>query len=166
MPAPYIFVIDEDDSGTFAFETDYELVYEVRFKNSGYIFAGDKDLETNTFELIIRLVSATIGRTNPSDSRIAATIAEIVKSFMARTERVIIYICDSSDLRQVARARKFDGWYEFYRGIDFIKINRNIADPSGDVYLTALIMRHDNPFKVKIFEAFDRLTSGRADDKP
>jgi hypothetical protein len=50
--------------------------------------------------------------------------------------------------------------------VDFIKINKNILDPSGEIYLTSLIIRHDNPNKVRIFEAFDRLTSGQAGDKP
>lgn len=165
-PIPYPFVIDEDDSTTFAFETNHQLVYEVRFKHTGYIFVSYPELELHAFELIIRLVSNSTGNRTPLDTQIAATIAGIVRSFLARTERVIIYICDSSDLRQVTRARKFDTWYEYYRGIDFIKINRNIIDPSGEVYLTALIMRHDNPLKVRIFEAFDRLTSGQAEDKP
>ncbi|WP_020600043.1 hypothetical protein [Spirosoma panaciterrae] len=30
----------------------------------------------------------------------------------------------------------------------------------------SLIIRHDNPDKAKIFEAFDRLTSGQDGDKP
>ena len=165
-PAPYPIVIDEDDNTTYAFETDYQLIYEVRFKNTGYVFAGYPELESNTFELIIQLVLNNTGNRTPPDTRIAATIADVVKLFLTRAERIVIYICDSSDWRQVARARKFDGWFEYYRGIDFIKINRNIIDPAGEIYLTALIMRHDNPLKVNIFEAFDRLTSGQADDKP
>ena len=115
---------------------------------------------------MIRLVANNTGRRTPPDQRIAATIADIFKTFLAQNERIIIYICDSSDLRQVARARKFDGWYEYYRGIDCIKINRNILDPSGEIYLTALIIRHDNPNKVRIFEAFDRLTSGQNSENP
>lgn len=166
VPLPYGFVVDEDDTNTLAFETDYGLVYKVRFKNSGYVFAGYPELEPTVFELVIRLVLNKNRNRTPPDSRIAATVAEVLRLFLTRTERVIIYICDSSDLREVARARKFDGWYEYYRGIDFIKINRNIIDSSGEVYLTALIMRHDNPLKVRIFEAFDRLTSGQATDKP
>ena len=162
---PYKFVTDEADSTLFAFETDYGLIYEVRFKNSGYIFAGYPEIEPNVFELIIRLVFNKTGYRTPLDTRIAATIAGIFKAFLTRNERIVIYICDSSDLRQVARARKFDSWYDYYRGIDFIKINRNILDPSGEVYLTALIIRHDNPNKVRIFEAFDRLTSGQNDEK-
>ncbi len=165
-PAPYKFLLDEDEPNTFAFETTYQLIYEVRFKNTGYIFTGYPELETNTFELVIRLVANSTGKRTPPDPRIAATVADVFKTFLVRNERVVVYICDSSDWRQVARARKFDGWYEHYRGIDFIKIDRNVLDPSGEIYLTSLIMRHDNPNKVRIFEAFDRLTSGENDEKP
>lgn len=165
-PVPYKFLIDEDDSTAFAFETVYQLTYEVRFKHTGYIFAGYSEIEPNTFELVIRLVNNATGKRTPPDSRIAATIAGIFRVFLSRNERIIVYICDSSDLKQVARARKFDSWYEYYRGIDFIKIDRNIVDPSGEVFLTSLIIRHDNPVKVKIFEAFDRLTSGQNGEKP
>ena len=106
------------------------------------------------------------GKRTPSDPRIAATVADVFKVFLARNERVIVYICDSSDRRQVARARKFDGWFEYYRGLDYIKIDRNLFDPTGEIYLTSLVMRHDNPDKVRLFEAFDRLTSGQNEEKP
>lgn len=159
-PIPYKFILDEDESNTYAFETVYQLTYEVRFKNTGYIFTGYPDIEPDTFELIIRLVANATGKRTPPDPCIAATIADIFKVFLARNERVVIYICDSSDRRQVARARKFDGWYEYYKGVDFIKIDRNILDPSGDIYLTSLVMRYDNPNKVRIFEAYDHLISG------
>ena len=159
-PIPYKFILDEDESNTYAFETVYQLTYEVRFKNTGYIFTGYPDIEPDTFELIIRLVANATGKRTPPDPCIAATIAGIFKVFLARNERVVIYICDSSDRRQVARARKFDGWYEYYKGVDFIKIDRNILDPSGDIYLTSLVMRYDNPNKVRIFEAYDHLISG------
>ena len=154
------------NSNTFYFTTDFELAYEVLFQPGGYIFPEYPDLEYNTFELVIRLVANASGKRTPPDPHIAATIADVFKTFMTQNERVIIYICDSSDRRQVARARKFDSWYEYYRGIDFIKINRNILDPSGEIYLTSIIIRHDNPNKVRIFEAFDRLTSGEAENKP
>lgn len=99
--------------------------YEVLFEQSGYIFPDDPDLDSHVFELVIKLIINTTGKRTPSDPYIAATIAEIFKAFLAKNERIIVYICDSSGLRQVARARKFDGWYEYYRGIDFIKINRS-----------------------------------------
>lgn len=162
----YDFDSTESVQNAFYFTTEFGLAYEVLFEQSGYIFPDDPDLDSHVFELVIKLIINTTGKRTPSDPRIAATIAEIFNAFLARNERIIVYICDSSDLRQVARARKFDGWYEYYRGIDFIKINRNIVDPSGEIYLTALIIRHDNPNKVRIFDAFDRLTSGQQGEKP
>lgn len=150
----------------YYFTTDFGLAYEVLFERSGYIFPEHPDLDPTVFELVIKLIVNNTGRRTPPDAKIAATIADIFKAFLAQNERIVIYICDSSDLRQIARARKFDGWYEYYRGIDFIKINRNILDPSGEIYLTALIIRHDNPNRVRIFEAFDRLTSGQNGEKP
>ena len=162
----YDFESIEDVQNAFYFTTDFGLAYEVLFEHSGYIFPEYPDLDPAVFELVIKLITNKTGHRTPPDRRIAATIADIFKTFLARNERIIVYICDSSDLRQVARARKFDGWYEYYRGIDFIKINRAILDPSGEIYLTALIIRHDNPNKVRIFEAFDRLTSGQNSEKP
>ncbi|UFH51879.1 hypothetical protein [Spirosoma sp. KNUC1025] len=48
--------------------------------------------------------------------------------------------------------------------------NRTPSDPRitatvAEIYLTSLIMRHHNPNKVRISEAFDRLTSGVDDEK-
>ena len=165
-PTPYRFLLDEDELNTFAFETIYQLTYEVRFKHTGYIFADYPEIESNTFELIIRLVANHTGKRTPPDPRIAPTIATIFKTFLARNERIIVYICDSSDLRQAARARKFDGWFKQYEEANFLKIDRNILEPSGKLYLTSLIIRRDNPNKVLVLEVYKRLTSGENDDKP
>ena len=121
----YDFDFTESVQNAFYFTTEFGLAYEVLFEQSGYIFPDDPDLDSHVFELVIKLIINTTGKRTPSDPRIAATVAEIFKAFLARNERIIVYICDSSDLRQVARARKFDGWYEYYRGIDFIKIDRS-----------------------------------------
>lgn len=166
MITAYSFDVVKGRDNVFYFTTDFELAYEVLFEPSEYIFPEYPDLESNVFELVIKLVVNKTAKKTPPDPHIAATIAAIFKVFLTRNERVIVYICDSSDLRQVARARKFDGWFEHYRGVDFIKIDRNLLDPSGEIYLTSLIMRYDNPQKVRIFEAFDRLTSGQNSEKP
>lgn len=162
---PYDFLLAGEHPNTFAFETDWGLTYEVRFKESGYIFPEEPELWPFVFEMVILLVDRGVNPKTPPDRRIPPTVALIFKTFLARNERVIVYICDSSDRREAVRARKFEGWFEYYKGDDFFKVNQNIIDPTGIVYLTSLIMRRDNPLTLRMITAFDNLVFG-ANDKP
>ena len=161
---PYNFVFLDDDLNTFTFVNDHLLTYEVRFKESGYIFPDEPDLWPFVFEMVIVLVDRGLSPKTPLDRRIPPTVAAIFKTFLLRNERIIVYICDSSDKRETIRARKFDTWFDYYQGMEFTKINQNIIDPSGIVYLTSLITRRDNPLKIRMITAFDKLIFG-ANDK-
>jgi hypothetical protein len=69
----------------------------------------------------------------------------------------VVYICDSSDLKQSVRKRKFDQWVEYFKGQEFAKVNSTINDLDGRVYHNALIIRRDNPHYIEITEAFIKL---------
>lgn len=99
------------------------------------------------------------------DKRVALTIADIVADYyQLRNEVISLYICDSSDGRQAARKRKFDGWFEFFNQADFLKHDLTIVDEKdGITYYNAIILKTDNPQKTAIIAAFDDLF-GRYND--
>ena len=156
---------DDERPNTFLFETAHAASYEVRFKPSGYLFPDEPSLEPHVYELIIALLDNPSGQSPPNDPLLPPTIAYVLSQFLAQNERVIVYICDSSDGRGAARQRKFYGWFEAYKGVLFSKMDNKLLDHSGAYYYTSLIVRNDNPQLATIFLAFHRLIAGYNEEK-
>ena len=155
-PYKTLFLGGEDNLSSF--ETSNSIVYEVKFKSTSYIFDNYLTFPIDAFEFTIFVAYNPTDKNPPLDPKIPFTIASIFNDFFQRIpEQVVIYICDSSDLRQSVRKRKFDQWVEYFKGKEFAKINSTINDIDGRVYHNALIIRRDNPHYTEITEAFINL---------
>lgn len=144
---------------SYAFETDSQISYEVKFKSSSYLFEGYTDYSVAAFEFVIKVAINTTGKSPALDSKIPFTIASIFRDFFSKNnEQVVIYICDSSDRKQAARRRKFNQWVDVFKGDEFVKIDTEIIEPSGVVYYNSIIIRADNPLRTEITQAFIHLS--------
>jgi hypothetical protein len=140
---------------SYFFANDSKIVYQIKFRDTAYIFDGYLDFEVSAFEMIIQVEANPTGKNPPLDVKIPATIASIFKDFFKRIpKQVIIYICDSSDARQAARKRKFDQWIEAFKGEEFSKVDSKIEDFDGRIYYNTLIIRRSNPNYIAITDAF------------
>lgn len=156
----YEYVFLGDKNNTFAFITVNKIVYEVTFKDSDYLFANNEELKNNTFEISILVAENPTKRTPPLDKLIPKTIANIVADFFQNHERVVLYICDSSDSREAARARKFGHWFSYFSEGQYLRVETTIKDELlAAIYFVSVIIRRDNPSKSLIFNEFDKLTS-------
>ena len=155
----YKFELRGNDPNSFYFTTQNEIAYRVIFKPSGYIFERDPDIQPFVYEISIIVLDNPTGSRPPSDPLVSATIALIFGRFFEQHERVVVYICDTSDQRGLARHRKFTRWFERYKG-NYVQMNDSISDRNGIVYFTSLIVRRDNPYMGRIFTAFSDLTLG------
>ncbi|MBO0930394.1 DUF6169 family protein [Fibrella aquatilis] len=154
-----------NESNLFYFTTDQDIAYEVRFKPSGYLFPDEPLLEPHVYEMVIALISNPGGKPPAIDPRIPPTIAAVFEQFMRVHERVVVYICESSDSRGAARQRKFSGWFEQYGQLNFVKIDSRLADTDGSVFLTSLILRASNPNLGNTILAFQRLIGAYSEGK-
>jgi hypothetical protein len=140
---------------SYYFNTDFNITYHVKFKDSSYLFEGRLEFDVYAFEMVIEIESNPTGIKPPLDSKMPLTISTIFKDFCQKfNERVIIYICDSSDVRQEARRRKFNQWVDQFKGDDYLKLDTAIEENSKITYHSSVIVRNDNPYKMQIFEAF------------
>lgn len=155
---PYETLFWGGEDNLSSFETSNSIVYEVKFKSTSYIFDKYLNFPIDAFEFTISVAYNPMDKNPPLDPRIPFTIASIFTDFFKRIpQQVVIYICDSSDLRQSVRKRKFDQWVEYFKGQEFAKVNSIINDLDGRVYHNALIIRRDNPHYIEITEAFIKL---------
>jgi hypothetical protein len=142
-------------NNSYYFSTDNEIEYVVKFKDTSYIFDGRLEFEVSAFEMVIEIEENPSGIKPPLDSKMPLTIATIFKDFCEKfNERVIIYICDSSDVRQEARRRKFNQWVDLFKGDDFMKFDTEIKENEKITYHSSLIIKSDNPYKLQIIGAF------------
>jgi Family of unknown function (DUF6169) len=151
----YDFYFGGGVNNSYYFNTDLGIEYVVKFKDSSYLFDGRLEFEVQAFELMIEIDDNPSGIKPPLDSKIPLTISTIFKDFCQKfNERVIIYICDSSDVRQEARRRKFNQWVDQFKGDEYLKLDTAIEENSKITYHSSVIVRNDNPYKMQIFEAF------------
>jgi len=146
-----------NEPNVFVFETNKSIVYEVRFKPSGYIFENDPELEPFVFEMSIAVLENPTGKRPPGDPLVPPTIASIFGIFFEQHNRVVVYICDTSDQRGRVRQRKFLSWFNLYKGGNYTQFNDSIIDETGDLYFVSLIIRHTNPYRLRLMMAFNDL---------
>lgn len=158
VPA-YDFTLEEGTNTIYAFTTVNEVFYEVRFKPSGYVFS-EYSWKDTVFEIVIDLVFAPNPDRIPSDRSVQATIIKIIAHFFTTYERVVLYICDDSDSREIARKRKFDTWYARYGTRLFAKYDLPTVAAGSERFFVSVFYRRDNPNRFAIITAFEQLAIG------
>lgn len=156
----YKFFFDGGNHNSYFFETNLEVIYEVKFKPTPYLFGNQQDeISDYIFELAV-LVSYNPNEKFPFvDKKIGATVVAIFIDFYSKTGKAVtIYICDSSDGKQLVRKRKFDRWFSEFNHENFIKIDETLIDNNKNKFPISLILSKSNPFKLKIIEALFLIT--------
>ena len=89
------------------------------------------------------------------------TIANIFEEFCQNTqEAIIVYICDSSDGRQIIRHRKFNAWFNEYNADKFTKQDCTLKESNEILNPMSLIINSEHTFKFQIMEAFKETIEG------
>lgn len=146
------------------FETVNEVICQVKFKPTPYLFPSYPALGQESFELVIDVIYSRSGKI-PSDAFIPATIAAICEDFVSSRERILLYICETADARHLARVRKFDAWFREFNDFHFLKIDANFPDANNITYYVSLIFRSDHPDRHIIIDEVNLLTQRYDTDK-
>lgn len=154
-------------NNVYSLITIHEVVYEIRFKPSGYIFKEQPPFAKYVFEFSLLMVHRPEGKMKiASDHRIPKTVFVIFLDFFKRHfENICIYICDSSDSKQFVRKKKFDRWYNDYNTGGFSKLDEVLKDSSENQYPVSIILRSNNSFKLEVFKAFSELVKETNNEK-
>jgi hypothetical protein len=143
---------------SYFFVTKRAIVYEVKFRPSGYVFDTFPEVQEHTFEFIIEIIENPLGEAVPFDHLIRDTIAAILIDFFQNRQRVVVYVCDTSDARGLARFRKFQSWFETHpNSYYFSKYNISLLDVDGMTFHASAITRIDNPMASQILMKFNEL---------
>ena len=155
----------DDETSSYFFKTKFYVFYRIEFKPTGYIFGNEYIWSNYCYEFSIKL-SENSPQNTPLDPLVAKTVASIFIDFFKNKENIILYTCDTSDRKHLARVRKFDKWFQQFNQDLFLKIDKTIPDPlQNTTYYNSLIIRENNPYKDEIIEAFEDLIGGFEDEK-
>lgn len=155
----------EDFSNSYFFETALGIKYEVKFKPFTYLFSNPY-YANNTFEFVIDINYNPTDKRPPLDRRTSKTIADIFEDFFQKKDDTItVYVCDSSDSRQIARSRKFHIWFEEFQRKNFVKYDLSLIDSEGVMFPISIILHSKNPYKIQIFKEFDDIAEGYNTEK-
>lgn len=160
MQTPY--PLSEIDNYSFGFTTDQQVTYIAYFLEYGYMFYDYPDFAADTYTFNIDIVSGNADAAL-NDDRIGITIVEILRLFFNRIQNVVVYVCDMSDERHMARKRKFDWWFWKYSDGSIIKED-GVAVIEDVQILNSLLVHKDNPHLTAIILAYKDLNDG-ADEK-
>jgi len=155
------FPLKELKDNTFVFTVSENFEYLIKFHLSQFhLPASIQDIHLYEFSFVARnkpdqAISHIV------NEKIRNTIFEAVDYFISRTDAVLVFICDSSDRRDLVRYKLFtERWYHV--AIDQYTVemvHRVIEDQElGDVYYTGVLMKKD-------FEYYDELIDEFGDIK-
>lgn len=141
----------------YNFRTTNNVSYSVRFKPNVDYVPFEEYWRDDLYEIVIQIAFAPDPHHIPADRFIFPTVIAIIADFFAVHQRVILYICDDSDARELARKRKFDTWYVRLGSELFEKHDLPSFSMGPERYFASVFFRRDNPNDLAITAAFDRL---------
>ncbi len=136
------------------FITDYNIKYKMYFSEYGHRFR-DPVMARCVYLFNIVVEEGKPGE-NGVDLRVADTVFAVLRRFFEEQTKALIYICDSSDSRELARKRKFDIWFNKYHNNAFVKGEYAAIFGEEKVY-NSMILSKDNPLWYYFLVACDRL---------
>lgn len=143
----------------YNFKTVNEIAYSVRFKPGADYVLPEEHWRNDFYELVIEVAFAPDPSHIPADRSIFPTIVAIISDFFTVYERVILYICDDSDSRELARKRKFDNWFNRLGDHPFEKYDLPTVANGSERYFASIFFRYDNPLRLAIITAFEQLAN-------
>ena len=118
-----------EQNNSYIFSTNSQVIYEVGFKPTSYLFSENPLFTYNTYELGIKVIETAGDNSTKLDPYIPPTIAAIFLHFFQQKENIVVYTCETADLKHHARNRKFNQWFMQFNDGNFIKIDCPINDP-------------------------------------
>ena len=143
LRAPY--KVEQTGDASFMFETKHGVVYFVGFMQDVSFFSE------GVYQFyLINFSSKTIG----VDKNISETVRVVIEEFFTHKEVVMLYICDTTDMRQEYRDRLFKIWFNTYEKNDLYTLCDEGMTIDNVHYFSSVLLRKDHPLYLKVLSAF------------
>lgn len=157
MPSHYEITADEQG---YLFLTDLNITYRIVFDDLSSIFQDYPTIHGRVFSYSFYPVNKHSSK-QKIDERIKLTIAHSINSFFEKHDNLIVFVCDSSDEREMCRKKLFDKWFkEFNNGL-LDKYDGSVEDNEYKI-TNSLILKsdlHDKEYVIQIFNDLNDIFS-------
>jgi len=159
LSSPY--QLQESDSYSYEFTTDFKVKYHIYFIDYAYMFYDYEHITCPFYSFNIDVIDGST-RGVAEDVRIRQTVLHVFQLFFEKVDNVAIYVCDSLDERQLARKRKFDLWFSSFKNEMVIKLD-GVATVEGVSIYNAILVHRNNKEVTEIESAFNDLNKIASD---
>ena len=145
--------IHNPSDNSFVFITDTQIEYKAYFLEASDYFPNQPfshNLFMFGFDISTKI--SEYKERKAYDEKVRNTISQTIDDFLKYDKnRIIIYVCDTKDEKQMYRGRLFNKWFVNLSGeTQIIKVDDVLYESA---YISALL-RNDNPFKNEFADAF------------
>lgn len=132
-------------NGTLSFDTDYGVSYNIGFDPDESIW------QDGAYQFYIANANK---KTSPNDYKIKETILIVIEEFFRSNPSILLYLCETGDLKQAARNRLFTRWFNtgHYKETFYFKHACIVAE--GVENYAAIIVQRSNPHLSNIIDEF------------
>lgn len=155
----YSFQKSKDLFNTYIFETKSNVFYSLKFKHSPFMLGDNKkEFSESIFEFVIEVFFNPEDKLPAKDDLISETIHQILLDFFqSKNETTCLYICDSSNGKQLVRRRKFNQWFDYFVKSNFVKYDEILFDKNDNEFPFSLIMQKHNKYIPEVIAAFQEI---------
>ena len=109
----------------------------------------------------------SVNNTRPQhDVKVKNTVVKVLAAFFEENKSVILYVCDTSDNRQLIRSNLFERWFnDFPEKKNFIILSGCLRDENVENY-ASIIVKVDNPKLKDIVNDFTETLQILGSNKP
>ncbi len=151
---PNHYEITADEQGYF-FSTDLNVAYRIVFDDLSAIFQDYPTLKGRVFSYSFYPVNKPTSR-QKLDDKVRHTIAHSINSFFEKNGNLIVFVCDSSDEREMCRKKLFDKWFvQFNEGM-LEKYDGSVESDDCRI-VNSLILKNDLHDKEYVIQTFKEL---------
>lgn len=141
--APYH--LASTSNANLTFDTDFGVSYTIGFE------LDDSIWQDGAYQFYI---INTNQKKSPNDPKVRKTIECVIEEFFQDENRIMLYICETGDDKQLARGRLFSNWFSqsplssiyHYESISLLS--------EGIINYAAIMIRKDCPQKKEIIDDF------------
>ena len=148
---------------SFEFVTDQGVIYNATFFDYNTSLPGYPELAEAIYSFTLDIILEINDTPLRPDERLGETIVAIFMKFFNSRQNVVVYVCDSSDDRHLARKRKFDFWFWKYNDGTILKVDSLAVIEDMEIYNSVLVHK-DNVNATRIIEGF-YLLNEKAEEK-
>ena len=143
--APYA-VKKDTQEGAYTFIADSGAEFSIGFMPDDLIQSDE------SYEFIIGNLN---GVKSPRDIKVKATVIAIVEEFFNANKATMLFLCSTSDGKQLMRGRLFKNWFDTYKYRNrFTMVTSTLLDEYGIDNVASVIIRNDNPNLGKVLAEF------------